>query len=102
VNSCGQLRTAADTDSILSMGTEVLDSQAASGAAVPIHLSPAQVADALGISTRTLQRMRADGIGPSFVVVTRGCIRYPAHVVAEWLDGRTIDPADATAAVDRG
>lgn len=62
------------------------------GAAAPVYLSPVQVAEALGISTKTLQRMRADGIGPTYVVVSANCIRYPAPAVAEWLDERTVDP----------
>lgn len=51
-----------------------------------VWLSTRQVAERLGVSIRTLERMRRDGGGPAFS--RRGSIvRYEAHKVDEWMRG---------------
>jgi hypothetical protein len=53
---------------------------------------PAELAKRLGVSLRTVERMRADGSGPSFVRVSgglrRGRVGYRETDVATWLASR--------------
>ena len=55
-------------------------------------LSPRQLAEQLGVSLRTLERMRHTGHGPAFHRVTggmrRGRVMYRASQVHAWLDKR--------------
>jgi len=55
-------------------------------------LSPKQLAERLGVSLRTLERMRHTGVGPAFNRVSggmrRGRVMYRAGQVREWLDRR--------------
>jgi excisionase family DNA binding protein len=46
----------------------------------PEYLTTAETARLLGVSTRTLEALRAEGQGPAFVRVGRA-IRYPASAV---------------------
>ena len=65
-----------------------------------VLLNVKQVAAALGISVRTLERMRSNGIGPKFIRASsgaqRGRIAYAEQDITEWLDIRrrasTSDP----------
>ena len=52
-------------------------------------LSPDQLADLLGISKDTLQRLRTTGEGPPFLELTPFLLRYPPHGVFKWLESRT-------------
>ena len=55
-------------------------------------LSPRQLAERLGVSLRTLERMRHTGQGPAFHRVSggmrRGRVMYRASQVRAWLDKR--------------
>ena len=55
-------------------------------------LSPRQLAERLGVSLRTLERMRHTGEGPVFNRVSggmrRGRVMYQASQVRAWLDKR--------------
>jgi predicted DNA-binding transcriptional regulator AlpA len=63
-------------------------------------LTTKQVADALGISMRSLERMRSEGTGPKFIRTSggnrKGRVDYMERDVNEWLDARrrasTSDP----------
>jgi excisionase family DNA binding protein len=54
--------------------------------------SPAELAKRLGVSLRTVERMRTDGSGPAFHRVSgglrRGRVAYSAESVDEWLTKR--------------
>jgi predicted site-specific integrase-resolvase len=50
----------------------------------PVLLRPADVAQRLGKTIRTLTRWRAEGRGPEFIRV-EGEIRYPEHELTAWL-----------------
>ena len=52
------------------------------------YLTQAQLAEALNISERTLERMRADGTGPCFAKAGRRVLYATADVDA-WLKERT-------------
>lgn len=49
-------------------------------------LSTRQVAERLGVSTRTLARWRARGVGPKFFTVGR-TVRYPTEQVEKFEKG---------------
>jgi excisionase family DNA binding protein len=51
-------------------------------------LDQSQVGDLLGLSVRTIERLRATGAGPVFVKVGRS-VRYRAADVAEWVESCT-------------
>lgn len=51
------------------------------------YLTPAQLADQLGVSLRTLSRWHAQRIGPRRVTNGR-LILYRADAVREWLEAR--------------
>jgi hypothetical protein len=55
-------------------------------------LSPTQVASWLGVSLRTLERMRHTGNGPAFNRVSggmkRGRVMYLESKIRAWLEGR--------------
>lgn len=51
-------------------------------------LTPAEVANMLGISEITLKRYRLDGSGPQPVFISPRIIRYNPQVVADWLTER--------------
>jgi excisionase family DNA binding protein len=64
-------------------------------------LSPAELAKRLGVSLRTVERMRADGSGPPFHRVSgglrRGRVAYSPDGVAEWLAKRRYQNTAASA-----
>lgn len=49
-----------------------------------VLLRPAKVAEILDTSTKTLERLRANGSGPEFVRVGRRVL-YPEDAVEAWL-----------------
>jgi predicted site-specific integrase-resolvase len=57
-----------------------------------VLLSPRQLAERLGVSLRTLERMRHSGMGPAFNRVSggmrRGRVMYRESQVRTWLDAR--------------
>ncbi|MGM1016154.1 MAG: helix-turn-helix transcriptional regulator [Actinomycetota bacterium] len=50
-------------------------------------MTTAELADFLQLSTRTLQRWRSCGYGPSYIRV-RDHVRYPEHGVQSWMEER--------------
>ncbi len=58
-------------------------------------LSPQQVALALGVSTRTLERWRAAGTGPAYTKIAADRIVYYGASIADWLAERTFIPEQA-------
>jgi excisionase family DNA binding protein len=64
-------------------------------------LSPAELAKRLGVSLRTIERMRADGSGPPFHRVSgglrRGRVAYTLESVTEWLAKRQYQNTAASA-----
>jgi excisionase family DNA binding protein len=51
---------------------------------IPPYLSERQVAEALNLSVRTLQRWRLEGRGPLFVRIGRA-VRYPQSEIEKFL-----------------
>ncbi len=49
-------------------------------------------AKVLGISARTLQRLRLDGDCPAFVQLSVGRIGYTETALADWIESRTVVP----------
>lgn len=60
------------------------------------HISPAQLADELGITVRTLDRWRAFGTAPPVTKIGKR-VYYRRNAIAEWLKSREQKPAQATA-----
>lgn len=54
-------------------------------------LTPAQVADRLGVSENTLRNWRKDGTGPRAVFLSVRTIRYPEDDLVAWLDENSTD-----------
>ena len=52
-------------------------------------LSQDDVADLVGLSTRTLERLRVSGDGPAFVKLGRRVL-YCEAALAEWIASRTV------------
>lgn len=57
-------------------------------------LSRIQAADALGISVPTLDRLRADGLGPSYKLIGKKSrnqgVKYPVFAIAEYVFGGNV------------
>jgi excisionase family DNA binding protein len=51
-------------------------------------LTPAEVADLLGVSERTLEGWRRAGGGPGFLRLSRHTVRYRAEAVQDFLRSR--------------
>lgn len=60
----------------------------AAAASVSKLLTPEQVADALGVTQRTLERWRIVGGGPAYVKLTRSTVRYVADEIAAFIESR--------------
>ena len=52
-------------------------------------------ADFVGLSARTMQRLRQDGGGPPFVKLTERRVAYTEAALSEWLQGRTVTSTSA-------
>lgn len=52
------------------------------------QLTPSQVADRIGVSTRTLARWRARNEGPPFITLSDRTARYPSDGFERWLASR--------------
>ena len=55
-------------------------------------------ADLIGLSPRTLQRLRQDGGGPPFVKLTERRVGYPEQALQDWLQTRVVASTSAVAA----
>ena len=64
-------------------------------AELDILLSPHQVQEWIGLSTKTLQKRRTDGTGPKFIKVGNS-VRYRWSDVEKWLEAHS---ASSTAEV---
>ena len=55
----------------------------------------------LGLTARTLQQWRRDGVGPAYVRVSSRCVRYDVQVLDAWMAARvrahTTDPGPQAA-----
>ena len=51
-------------------------------------LNTKQVAEALGLSTRTLEDWRLRGAGPRFIRMSPRAVRYSPRRLAEWVAAR--------------
>lgn len=58
------------------------------------YLTTAEAADVLGVSTRTLEALRADGKGPRYVRIGKS-VRYPESTVRLPFDGDPCVPFDS-------
>ncbi len=54
-----------------------------------------KAAEAVGLSLRTLQRLRQDGGGPPFVKLTERRVGYTEDALREWLEARTVASTSA-------
>lgn len=56
------------------------------------RLRTPQAAEVLGITDRTLERMRERGDGPPYTRLSRRLIVYDADELRAWLASRRVDP----------
>lgn len=61
-------------------------------------LTTKQVAELLGLHPITLARMRMNGTGPAFIVLSRRAVRYRESDLSAWLAARTKHEPPATEA----
>lgn len=47
-----------------------------------------EAADFLGVTTRALQKWRANGTGPRFVRISGRCVRYRRRDLISWAEAR--------------
>src|SRR5260370_39703419 len=52
--------------------------------------TPQEVADFLRQAPKTLAQWRSQGIGPSYLQLANGNVRYRSPVVREWLDAQAV------------
>jgi predicted DNA-binding transcriptional regulator AlpA len=65
----------------------------------PIVVNEDEAARMVGLSTRTLQRLRLEGSGPAFVKLTEKRVGYPVVNLHAWVASRSAaSTSDATAA----
>ena len=57
---------------------------------LPRYLNEHQVADIVGLSVKTLRRMRQERRGPAYSKVGR-LVRYSDQIVADWMDSQRIE-----------
>lgn len=67
-------------------------------------LNDGELADVLGVSTRTILRWRRDGSGPPYCRIGPRCVRYRYTDVLAWADANTFATlaAEANACERRG
>ncbi len=58
-------------------------------------LKEAAAAQLVGLSARTMQRLRQDGGGPSFVKLTERRVVYTESALLAWLQARTVTSTSA-------
>lgn len=63
------------------------------------HYTPEQVAELLQVSARTLERWRAQRIGPPYVKIGH-FVRYPQSAVGRYLAQQTQDSAVSSNLID--
>ena len=56
---------------------------------LPRYLNEHQVTDIVGLSVKTLRRMRQERRGPAYSKVGR-LVRYSDQVIADWLESMSI------------
>jgi hypothetical protein len=56
------------------------------GFAFPEFLEPADVAERIGVSPKTLALWRQQGIGPGWIKCGPRLVRYPGHSLASWIE----------------
>jgi predicted DNA-binding transcriptional regulator AlpA len=59
-------------------------------------LTPAEVADRLQNTQKTLNNWRALGIGPAYVKMENGSVRYRPSDVEKWLTAQVVQPSVAS------
>lgn len=61
-----------------------------------IALNQRQAADAIGVSSSTMESWRSQGLGPNYLKVNagkRGRVLYPKTSIAEWLVSHSVKTA---------
>lgn len=53
-------------------------------------LTPKEVASALNVTKPTLGNWRARGIGPPYLKIGKGTLRYPYQKLVQWIEEREI------------
>jgi predicted DNA-binding transcriptional regulator AlpA len=57
----------------------------------PKILSPVATAMICDVSCRTLERWRAEGIGPQFIRLGKRKIAYSSQEIDKWIDSQTVN-----------
>lgn len=79
------------TQTIKAASQSLYGFKAQEGKNIPF-LTPKQAAQQIGISVKTLERMRKDGSGPPFTKLNKKIIRYPIIGLEAWLSARMSSP----------
>lgn len=71
----------------------LLPPQRSIGVSTQIQLiTEEQAAERIGFSTSTLRHWRCSGVGPSYVKIRGGRIRYRHIDLDEWIDSHLVEP----------
>jgi predicted DNA-binding transcriptional regulator AlpA len=65
-------------------------------------LREAMAASAVGLSKRTLQRLRQEGGGPPYIQLTDRRVAYSESALQEWLQARTVGSTSAATVAKPG
>lgn len=57
---------------------------------LPKLMTPAQCADFLGFTQRTLYNLHSDGNGPPAIHISPRMVRYDVHAVMQWAKQREV------------
>jgi hypothetical protein len=58
-------------------------------------MTPEETADELQVKPKTLANQRSAKVGPPYIKLSGGIVRYSRKAVRQWLEANTIDPGGA-------
>ena len=87
-DSRGPLRDGEHTESLPTNGGISTSGQGADAEYWHALISEELAGAFLGVTARTMQKMRQRGNGPRYLVLSRRCLRYTRARLKEWADGR--------------
>lgn len=58
-------------------------------------MTETEMAELLGVKPKTLANQRSRRVGPPYIKITGGIVRYSRTAVAEWLAAHSVEHGDA-------
>lgn len=63
----------------------------------PVYLNESEAADLIGYHHKTLTLWRIRGVGPPYLRLQTGAIRYLQTDLIAWMEAERVDPSASTA-----